>query len=166
MLSNSDDDRLVVRRRVDGAETISSCWNTSSNINIEYTIGSSIVDTLEEREPGWVSWCGLVECLQLLDDDVGVADDVALTVNSVEGRGRGLEIKSHICAEKKRNALLRRRVIVRLRIHKVTRLQVPDSHLNRKRCVRLDRVTVLWVYEFRTRHVGRARDHTNWSRVA
>lgn len=102
MLRNSNNNRLMVSSRVDRCKTVDTSRKTVRDVSGNNAVLSCTVDTLEEREPGWVSWCGLVECLQLLNDDVGVADDVALAVNSVEGRGRRLEINLHICVEKKR----------------------------------------------------------------
>ena len=102
MLSDSDQYWLMVGGSVDRCKTVDTSRKTVRDVSGNNAVLSCTVDTLEEREPGWVSWCGLVECLQLLDDDVGVADDVALAVNSVKGRGRGLEINLHICVEKKK----------------------------------------------------------------
>ena len=65
-----------------------------------------------------------------------------------------------------RSLLLRSRIIIRLRIHKIASLEVGYSHLNREALIRLDRVQILRKHEFRRRHVVHARYDAHRSGVA
>lgn len=132
VLGNSNEHWLVVRRSVDGRHAVGTRGETTRNIRADNAIDRRAVDTLEESELGRRQGRGLVQRLKLLNDDVRVANDVALRVH-----------------------LLRRRVVVRVRVHEVARLEVVDRHRDGECLVGLDRVEVLRVRELGGRHVRR-----------
>ncbi len=107
------------------------------------TVNGGSVKTLEEGEDLGVGRRRLAERSELLDDDVRVADDLALGVELL-GRGE----------------------VVLVRIHEVTSLHVGDGHGNCERSVRGDGVTVCGNDEFCGGHVAHGRDGAHWRRVA
>jgi len=134
----------VVRGGVDGREPVGARWETVGHIDgNDAVVVGGCVDALEEREGLGVQDLGRRERIDVLYDEMGVADDVALAVH-----------------------LLRRRIIVCLRVDKVARLEALDGHLDRELRVRFDGVQVGRGDEFGGGHVGAARDHAHRSRVA
>lgn len=65
-----------------GADTEVTSGKTTSDISGQETLSvTSVVDTLEEGELGWVRRSGGVERVtQILNSDVGVSDNLALAV--------------------------------------------------------------------------------------
>lgn len=49
VLRNGDDHRLVVRRRVDRADAVSTRGDTSSDGHAQDTVNSSVIDTLRKQ---------------------------------------------------------------------------------------------------------------------
>lgn len=70
VLSNSDEDGLMVRSSVDGGEAVGASRETVGDVSSENTVLSSVVKTLEEGEDGGVSGGGLRGTAEQLDDDV------------------------------------------------------------------------------------------------
>lgn len=91
----------MVRAGVDGRETVCSWGNTASDVRSEHTVNSSDVKTLEERKVEGVGDRGLRERVELLDDNVRVADNGAGTVDLagrsvVVGRGSDEVTGDHV----------------------------------------------------------------------
>lgn len=124
MLGNSDEHRLVVSGRVDGSHTVEASGKTARDVGGDGTVLLSGVNTLEEHKLRAVKGSGLCERLELLDDDVRVADDVALGVH-----------------------LLGSRVVVRGGVHEVAGLKVVQRHRDGEVGVGGNRVEVLRALE-------------------
>lgn len=92
MLSNGDKYRLMVSGRIDGREAVDASGKTVRDVGSDHAALSSTVDTLEECEASRVGWCGLVQRVELLNDDVCVTNDRALAVHSIL---RGTNVNSH-----------------------------------------------------------------------
>lgn len=133
----------MVRRSVDRGETVEARAETTSNIDGDDTVSSRGVDTLEERELDVVQGGGLVECLELLNDEMRVADDVTSAVDSL-GRSE----------------------VVGLSVDEVTSLEMVESHRDGKRLVRSDGLSVRREGELRGGHVRLCGDDTHRRRVA
>ena len=80
--------------------------------------------------------------------------------------GREVRENSHRGQEMKKNALLRSSVVVGLRVHEVTGLEVVECHRDGEVLVGGDRRTVGWVGEFGAGHVRRASDDTHRRGIA
>ena len=104
MLGNGDEDGLMVRCGVNRGKAVYTCGETVCDVRGDYTVYGGTINTLEERESARVGRCSLVKCLELLNDEVRVANDVVLRVQ-----------------------LLRRRVVVRLSVDKVAVSGVSDK---------------------------------------
>jgi hypothetical protein len=143
MLSDRNEHRLMVRRRVDTRKPVHTRGEPIRHVGRNDTILLRTVDALEERELVRVCRGRLVEGLELLDDDVRVADDLSLCVH-----------------------LLGCGVVVGLRVDEVACLDVVERHLDRERLVGLDGPAVRREHELRGRHVRRRGDDTHRSRVA
>ena len=84
MLSNIDENRLVVRARVDGTHSVGTSIQARRDISGQDTILSWIVETLEEREDGRVqSLCG-TQRIKLLNDDMAVAYNETISVDGLQ----------------------------------------------------------------------------------
>ena len=105
VLCLGDENRLVVSRSVDAAETVDTSRETGCDLDVEVALRVRRgVDTLEECELGVVEGSSLRHALELLNNEVGMANDVVLRVQ-----------------------LLRRRVVVRLSVDKVAVSGVSDK---------------------------------------
>lgn len=120
MLGNSDEHRLMVSRGVDGSHAVDTGIETVSDIDSDNAIDLRSVDTLEEGEDVRVSRGRLVKRGELLNRDVGVADDVTLCIHS-----------------------LRSRVVVAGSVNEVTSLEVVERHGDGELLVRWNGVAVL-----------------------
>jgi hypothetical protein len=119
-LSNGDEDGLMVSGRVDRGQFVGSSREPGSNISSEDTVDSCRVQALEECKLGRVRRCGRIQRIDRFDDNVGVADDLTLTVHLL-GRGE----------------------IVLLGVYKVTGFKVVDGHRDCESLVRWDSAKVL-----------------------
>lgn len=142
VLSNGDDHRLVVRGRVDGADTVSSSWNTGCDISSNLTVDSRSVDTLEESELLGICDGGITQSVDFFDDDMGMTDDLTLS-----------------------RELLRSSKVILVRIHKVTGFQVIHVEFDRKLGVGGDGTHVGRESKLGTGHIADAGNCTDGSRV-
>ena len=142
VLRDSDQSRLVVRRGVNRGHAVHARRETC-HISRKHAALVLVVQALEERELGGVRRGRRVDRGELLDDDVRVALDVPLRVH-----------------------LLRRGEVVRVRVHKVARLEVLDRHLDGEVLVRGHLAVVRREDELGRRHVRRRRDHPHRRGVA
>lgn len=142
MLSDGDQDRLVVSSGVNRRDLVESSWETSVDGCGKQAVDGSSIETLEEGELSGVGGGSLVESGELLDDDVRVANDLALGVD-----------------------LLGSSEIVLGRVHESTRLEVGNSHSDREGRVLSERVTVLGDSELGRGHVISTGDDTHRGRV-
>lgn len=108
-LSNRHQNRLVVGRASNGADTVVSGGQAASNGGFELSVAvSGIVDALEEGECGSVRRIGGSQGVaNILADDVGVANDEATAAQ-----------------------LLRCRIVGVVRVGESTQLHVLDLHSN------------------------------------
>ena len=143
VLSDRDERRLVVRSSVDRGETVSTSRETTADNDAEHTALGDVVQALEEHELSGVRGRRRVERRDGVDDDVGVALDIALRVHDL-GRGE----------------------VVLVRVREVARLEVADRHLDREVRVGLDRREVRRELELGRRHVRRRRDDAHRRGVA
>lgn len=101
MLGNRDDHRLVGRRGHDRAHAVGARAETSRDRDDDVTIGvRGGIDTLEEGERLRICEGGAGERGDGFDDDVGVANDLALSVErlrvgEVGLRGVGEDAELH-----------------------------------------------------------------------
>ena len=134
----------MVRRHVDGRELVYTLRKAIGHIGGHLAILVRWrVEAFEERKGGRVGDRHCIYRAQLLDNKVGVTDDVVLVVQ-----------------------LLRRPEIVRVWINKISRVEMLDRHLDLERHVRLHRVQVGGSDELRRGHVGKRGDDTHRGRIA
>lgn len=81
MLSDGDEDRLMVRCSVDRGHTVDTSRETSGDVGGDDTADCCTVDTLEEGELGRVQGGSLSERVERLNDDVRVTNDITLSVD-------------------------------------------------------------------------------------
>jgi len=143
MLGNRNNDWLVVRRCIDGAELVETSWETFVDTGSDYTIDCRSVDSLEERKGLRISRCLLVERIQLLDNNMRMPNDLSLAIQ-----------------------LLRSREIVGRGINEIAGLHFLNSHRDIERRVSLDGAKVLWVCELGARHVIGTGDGADRDRIA
>lgn len=142
MLSNRDNNRLVVGRRIDRAKAISTIRNSSSDINTEDTVHSRCVHALKEGKHLGVCWSSLTKGRQLLNDEMRVTDDEAIL------------------------KLLGGSKVALVCIDKVTSDEILNIHRNGKVGVSRDSGTVGRVREFGRGHIRNRRDSSDRCRVA
>jgi hypothetical protein len=164
VLRDGDERRLVVRRRVDGGDLVRAGRQAAGDLDGELAVDGRVVEALEERELGRVRRRRLAERGELLDDDVRVADDLALAVDLL----RRAEVVLLCVNERAWDAIIRQLQLVgQTRIRKHTRLQVLDRELDGERRVRLDRlVAVRGEDELARGHDRLRRDLAHRRRVA
>lgn len=146
MLSNSNKDRLVVGSSVDSRKSVEACGDASSDVDLDLASPvHSGVDALEERELGRVRRGRLAHRVELLDDDVRVADDIAVLVRD-----------------------LWRTVVRLLRVRERADLEARDGDNDRERGVGLDGlgVAVGREDELGGGDVLLPGDDAHWNRVA
>jgi len=142
VLSDGDNGGLMVRARVDRAETVSARGDSRSDISGDSAINRSSVDTLEEGKGLRVCGSGLREVRKRLYHDVSVANDLPSGVK-----------------------LLGRSKVTLLRIYKVTGIKVVDVHRDGELCVSCNGVPIGRTGELGRRHVRDRRDGSNRGRV-
>ena len=87
VLCLGDENRLVVSRSVDAAETVDTSRETGGDLNVEVALRVRRgVDTLEECELRVVEGSSLGHALELLNDEVRVTDDLVLRVELLRCR--------------------------------------------------------------------------------
>lgn len=131
-MSDGDKDRLMVSSSVDGRNFVEAGGKTTGNISSQNAVDSSSVQTLEESEFSRVCRCRLGEGIELLDDYVGVTNNLALGVQ-----------------------LLRSSEIILLSVDEVASFEVGHSHRDGEGCVLLQNVAVLGDLELSRWHVVR-----------
>lgn len=127
----------MVRRRVDRCHPVRPSWKATRHIDRNRAIHRRTIHALKERELRRVRRRRLGEGIELLNDDVRVADDVALGVD-----------------------LLRGGVVVRFGVDEVTGFEVGDGHGDVEVLVCGDVVEVLRVREFTGGDVRRCGNDT------
>lgn len=111
VLSDGNDERLVVSSGVDRRKLVHSSGQSFGDISSEDTVDSSSVKTLEESKDLRVGGCGLSDRVKLLDDDMGVTNDLSGRVQ-----------------------LLRCGEVVGVGVHESTGLHVVDGHADSEIC--------------------------------
>lgn len=143
MLGNRNNDRLVVRRCVDGTELVETSWETFVDTGSNHAIDCRSVDSLEERKGLGISRRLLVERIQLLDNNMRVSNDLSLGIQ-----------------------LLRGSEVVGCSINEIAGLHFLNGHRDIECRVSLDGAKVLWVCELGTRHVIGSGDGADRDRIA
>lgn len=92
MLSNRDEDGLMVCGGVDCRSAVNTRGQATSDDSGKNAVDSRIIKTFEEREFGWVRNNSGLKRIKLLNDDVRMRDEDALSINlswggEVVGRG-------------------------------------------------------------------------------
>jgi hypothetical protein len=144
VLSDGDDDRLVVGGRVDGAHSVCTGGKTIGDYLGKDTTHGSTVDTLEEGESARIKGLSLTQTLgQVLNDKVGVTDDQAVT--------------SYLLGSSK---------VVLLGVDEVAGRELADGHLDGEVRVGGDGAHVRGVDELGGGHVVNVGDRPDGSGVA
>jgi len=143
MLSDGDEDGLMVGCGVDRRKLIGTSRETIGNGRSKLTVLSSIVKTLEECENFGVGRRGLLEAGHLFDYNVRMAFDYATAVG-----------------------LLRSGEVVLLSINEVASLEIADGHGDGESCIGLDGVAVLRRDELRRGHVVGGGNDTHGRGIA
>lgn len=137
MLRNSDKHRLMVRRAVNGRHAVCA-RGQARDLRRQHTILRLAVQPFEERKLAGVQRRRVRERFELLNDDMRVTDNVALTVDG-----------------------LRRGEVVRVSVDEVARREVVDGEFDGEVRVRVDGAHILWELELGGGHVVRRGDHTH-----
>jgi hypothetical protein len=135
MLSDGDNDWLMVGSSVYRRESVYTRWKTIGNVGSEHATVGSGVETFEECEHAWVGGCGLLQGCDFLDHDVRVALNLTLRVEYLRG-GK----------------------VVLLSVNEESGLHVLDVHLNGELSFGLEDAKVEWKLEFGGGHVVDGRD--------
>ena len=143
MLSNSNNNRLVVCGSVNAGHAVDTWLETAGNDSTENTTLRLLVQTFEESELGGVGRLSVSQGVELLNDDVRVSDDVAIVVH-----------------------LLGRRIVVGRSVDEVAGVERVDLELHGKVLVGLDGVQVLGELELGVRDVVCTRDDAHRSGIA
>jgi len=139
VLGHSNNDRLMVGRGIDRAESVRASGETWVNLDRNKSVSISLgVHTLEEDERLRVGRSGLVQAGQLVDGDVSVTDDGSGTVE-----------------------LLRSSEVVLVGIDEVSCRQVLHGHADRESLVGGDGSTVLGVRKLGRGHPVGAGNQTD-----
>jgi len=141
MLGDGDQNRLMIRGRIDGGEPVGTGLESSVNTGSEDTIRSSTIQSFEEGKAGGVSWVGLLQRVEEFNDNMGMAPDDTLAIQLLW------------CGE-----------VVLLRVYEITSLKISDGHLDGEWGVGCNPSTVGWEHELRRGHnVHRGDDtHRGW----
>jgi len=142
-LGNWHENGLVVRSGGDGRHPVCTSRESLGNIRSELTIGSSIVETLEESKNTWVRGLRRAQGLDRFNYNVVVSDDLPSVVQ-----------------------LLRCSIVGIGSVGKVTSLHPLRIHDNGKRGVSLDIAIIGRKLELDGRHVVDTRNVTHRRRVA
>lgn len=126
MLSNRPKDRLMVCASVDGREAVSTGRQPARDVSRQNTIYGGQVEALEEREHVRIQRGSLIERIQLLDDDVRVANDSAGAIDLAWGS-----------------------IVIGLRVDEVARHHIGDRHGDREVLIGRDVAEVCWERELR-----------------
>lgn len=132
----------MIRCGPDGHDPVRARWKTVSYVDRDGAVGTGrVIYALEESKFCRVERLGRRERAYLLDDHMGVTDDLAIIVY-----------------------LLWRRVISRIRIREFPQLHVLNCQCHRERCVGFQGVEVLGGYVFARGYVGDTCDlaHRDW----
>ena len=84
VLSNVDENRLVVRARVDAADSVGTSGQAVRDFGGQDTTLSLVVKTLEEREIIRVYWLSCSQRRKELNDHVAVAFNEPVSVDSLQ----------------------------------------------------------------------------------
>ena len=83
VLSNSDENRLVIRARVDAAHTVETSRQATRDLGGQDVIDGHVVETLEEREHQWIQRHNRVQSSNCLNDHVAVALNEPVVVDGL-----------------------------------------------------------------------------------
>jgi len=142
VLSNSDESRLMVGGGVDGSSTVNTSGEATSDGSGKNSVYSRIVQTLEERELGRVRNGSGGEGINLLNHDMRMRNEDALSINLRRGSevvGRGVD--------------------------EVAGLHVSDGDIDGKVSIGLNGVEIRRVLEFGRRHGSSGENPTHDRRV-
>lgn len=142
MLSDRNNERLVVRSCIDGTELVETSWETFVDTGRDHAIDCRSVDSLEEGKGLGIGRCLLVECTQLLDNNMRMPNDLSLGVQLLGGGE-----------------------VVGCSVNEIAGLHVLNSHRDIERRVSLDGAKVLWVCELGARHVIGTGDGADRDRI-
>jgi len=143
MLSNWSQNRLMIRRGINGRQPVDPRRQSICDVSSEHFSYGSIVESLEKREHFRFQNFRRVKRRHLLDDDMRVTLNETLIIQ-----------------------LLRRRIIILLCVYEVSCLEVLDFHLDGELLICWYCATVLREYELRRWHPILRRNDTHRSRVA
>ena len=143
VLSNGDNNRLMVRSRVDGWQFVNTSGETVGNIGGKKPIDSSIVQSFKKCKVLRVSRYCLVNRIEPFDDNMGMALNLPLAVD-----------------------LLWSSEVIFLGIDKESSLHVLDLHLDCERSVGFNSTKVKREGELGRRHVFNGGNKTDGGRVA
>lgn len=130
MLSDGNENRLMVRCTVDRRQLIGASRKTIGHVGCELTVGSGRIQTLEESEFLGICRSCLVDGVQEFNNDMRVPLNLALGIEELR------------CGE-----------VVLLCVHEEPSLHPPDGHLDLELGVLLDRVSILGEDELGGGHV-------------
>lgn len=138
MLGYSDKHGLVICSTVDCSHTVDTFREAIRDVRLQHSIHGFIIQALKEDELTGVESLRVRKGVELLDDDVRVADDIALVVY-----------------------LLRRGKVVRIGIDEVSCDEVVYGELYGKGLVRLNGGQILWRLELGRRHIRCGCDYAH-----
>lgn len=85
VLSNGDENRLVIRARVDAAHTVETSRQATRDLGGQDVIYGHIVEPFEEREQLWIQRYNRVQSSNCLNDHVAVAYNEPIVVDGLIG---------------------------------------------------------------------------------
>jgi len=142
MLCYGNDNRLVVSGCVDGRKLVEADRKTVDDIGRKFTALGCAIQALEKYKFRRVGDGRLVYGRKLLDNDMGVALDLAVLIKELGGSK-----------------------VIFIGVNKEASLHVLDGHLDGKSGVGLDRSKVLGINELRGWHIVGGRNNTHGGRV-
>lgn len=149
MLSNVDKTRLVVRARVDAANSVVTSGQAGQDISGQDAIISRGVKTLEEREIVRVQRLSCIQRRHALNDNVAVAYNEPVSVDSLRTMSQKRIVSSKtLCKAASRRferaTHLWRRIVLGKGIGEESSNEVIDRQLQRERLVRRQALIEVW----------------------
>lgn len=145
MLSNVDKTRLVVRARVDAANSVVTSGQAGQDISGQDAISSRGVKTFEEVEIVRVQRLSCIQRRHALNDNVAVAYNEPVSVDSLRTMSqKGSSTKPCASRRFERVTHLWRRIVLGIGIGKESSNEVVDRQLQRERLVCRQALIEVW----------------------
>jgi hypothetical protein len=143
VLSDTNETRLVVGARHDGAQSVVSSRKARDVSGQLVILIKRRIETLEEHEDSWVLRGGRSRRRNTLHDHVAVADDDSLVINGLQGVPQ-VTVSESCTRKHERIAYLRRRIVLGVGIGEEPSMEVVDRQPQRERLTVRQARVLIW----------------------